>query len=41
MNYETIIEFDNIALEDCEDLYNNKGICIVVSDGHITNLMKE
>ena len=41
MNYESMIELDNITLEDCIDLYDKKGICIVVNDGRITNLTKE
>ena len=41
MNYEAFIELDNVTLEDCVDLYENKGIATVINDGRIINFMKE
>ena len=41
MNYEAVIELDSVTLEDCVDLYEKKNIRIVISDGHITDFVKE
>ena len=41
MNYENMIELDNVTLEDCIDLYEKKGIRTLIYDGHITDFMKE
>ena len=41
MNYENIIELDNITLEDCIDLYDEKNIYTIINDGRIINLVKE
>ena len=41
MDYDTVIELDNVTLEDCTDLYEKKNIRIVISDGHITDFVKE
>ena len=41
MDYETVIELDNVTLEDCIDLYEKKNVRIVISDGHITDFVKE
>lgn len=41
MNYETIIELDNVTLEDCIDLYEKKGIATVINNGKIENFIKE
>ena len=41
MNYENIIELDNITLEDCIDLYDKKNIHTIINDGRIINLVKE
>ena len=41
MDYETVIELDNVTLEDCIDLYEKKNVKIVISDGHITDFVKE
>ncbi len=40
MNYETIIELDNVTLADCLDLYEKKGIYMKINDGRIVNLVK-
>ena len=41
MDYDAVIELDNVTLEDCIDLYEKKNIRIVISDGHITDFVKE
>lgn len=41
MNYERILELDNVTLEDCVDLYERKNIYTIISDGRIVNLIKE
>ena len=41
MKYETIIDLDNVTLQDCIDLYEKKNIYIEISDGHIVDLIKE
>lgn len=41
MNYENILELDNITLEDCVELYKKKSIYAVINDGRIVNLVKK
>ena len=41
MDYDAVIELDNVTLEDCLDLYEKKNVRIVISDGHITDFVKE
>ena len=41
MDYDTVIELDEVALEDCIDLYEKKNIRTVISDGHIADFVKE
>lgn len=41
MNYENIIELDNVTLEDCLDLYEKKNTSVVINDGHVINFVKE
>ena len=31
MNYDAVIELDNVTLEDCIDLYEKKGIATVIN----------
>lgn len=40
MNYEAIIELDNVTLAECLDLYEKKGIYTEINDGRIINLAK-
>lgn len=40
MNYEQILELDNITLNDCL-LLHTKGISVEIRNGRITNLVKE
>ena len=41
MNYENVIELDNVTLEDCIDLYEKKNTSVVINDGHVINFVKE
>ena len=41
MDYETVIELDNVTLEDCIDLYEKKNICTIINDGIIKDFVKE
>lgn len=41
MKYETVIDLDNVTLQDCIDLYEKKNIYAEISDGHIVDLVKE
>lgn len=41
MDYDKIIELDNVTIQDCEELYKFKGISTVINDGRIINFVKE
>ena len=41
MDYDTVIELDNVTLEDCIDLYEKKCIATVINNGKIENLIEE
>lgn len=41
MDYDKIIELDNVTIQDCEELYKFKGIRTVINDGRIVNFKKE
>ena len=41
MDYNNVIELDEVTLEDCIDLYEKKNVRTVICDGHLTNLVKE
>ena len=41
MDYDTVIELDEVTLEDCIDLYEKKNVRTVICDGHITDFVKE
>ena len=41
MDYDTVIELDEVTLEDCLDLYEKKNIYTIINDGHITDFVKE
>lgn len=41
MDYDKIIELDDVTLQDCEELYDLKDIEIVINDGRIINFVKE
>lgn len=40
MDYDKIIELDNVTLQDCEELYDSKGIETIINDGRIVNFVK-
>ena len=37
MDYNNVIELDEVTLEDCIDLYEKKGIATVINDGRVIN----
>ena len=41
MDYDTVIELDEVTLEDCLDLYEKKNIYTIINDGHIIDFVKE
>ena len=41
MDYDTVIELDNVTLEDCIDLYEKKNARTVIGGGHIIDFVKE
>ena len=41
MDYNNIIELDNVTLQDCEDMYRMKNMKTVIDDGRIINFEKE
>ena len=41
MDYENMIELDNVTLEDCIDLYEKKDIATVINNGRVINFVKE
>ena len=41
MDYDTVIELENVTLEDCIDLYEMKSTYTIINDGHITDFVKE
>lgn len=41
MDYNLIIELNNVTLEDCLDLYEKKNMTTIINDGRIINFEKE
>ena len=41
INYDAVIELDEVTLEDCIDLYEKKNMSTIINDGHIINFVKE
>ena len=41
MDYNNIIELDNLTLQDCEDMYRMKDMITLIDDGRIINFEKE
>lgn len=39
MSYDSIIELDNVTLEDCLDLCKMKNIYTLINDGRIINFV--
>ena len=40
MDYEKIIDLDNLTISDCENFYNN-GKRMIVNDGRIVDIVEE
>ena len=41
MNYDSILELDNLTLEDCVNIYKLENIYTVLNDGKLVGLRKE
>lgn len=41
MNYENMIDLDNVMWEECLNLYENEGMYTVINDGRVINFVKE
>ena len=41
MNYDTVIELDEVTLEDCINLYEKKNLKTVINNGKIENFVEE
>ena len=41
MNYETVIELDEVTLEECINLYEKKNLKTVINNGKIENFIEE
>ena len=37
MDYDTVIELDEVTLDDCMELYEKKNICTIIEDGRVIN----
>ncbi len=40
MDYNAVIELDNVTLDDCLNLYESKKITAIINDGRIVNFTK-
>lgn len=41
MNYDTIIDLDNVTLQDCINMYKIKKVKTIINKGRIVNFEKE
>ena len=41
MDYSTVIELDNITIQDCIDMYNMKNMIAIINDGKVVAFEKE
>lgn len=41
IDYNNIIELDNVTLQDCEDMYRTKNMRTVIDNGRVINFEKE
>ena len=41
MDYNSVIELDEVTLEDCIDLYEKKNLKTVINNGKIENFIEE
>lgn len=39
MNYDKVLEMDNVTKGDCEDGYANNKRSVIISDGHILDFL--
>ena len=40
MSYDTILDLDNITMQDCESM-STEGLKAIISDGHVVNFESE
>ena len=41
MDYNQIMELDNITIQDCIDMYNMKNMIAIINDGKVVGFKKE
>ena len=41
MNYDQIMELNNVTVQDCIDMYNMKGMVTICNDGRVIGFEKE
>lgn len=41
MDYNKIIEMDNVTVDDCVNVYRHRGLRAVINDGHVVNFIDE
>ena len=41
IDYNSIIELDNVTLQDCEDMYRTKNMRTVIDNGRVINFENE
>ena len=41
IDYSTIMELDNITIQDCIDMYNMKSLIAIINDGKVVGFEKE
>ena len=41
MDYSTVIELDNVTLQDCVDMYKMKNMITICNDGKVVGFKKE
>ena len=41
MDYDVVIELDNVTLEDCIDLYEKKNIKTIINNGKNENFIEK
>lgn len=41
MNYDEVIELDNVTVGDCLEWYEKRNGIVIINDGRIVNLEKE
>ena len=41
MDYSTVIELDNITIQDCVDMYKMKNMIAIINDGKVVGFKKE